>query len=163
MMLRVGETVVVHAGLMPQWTLGEAEALARKCEKELRRNGVAELYDRRKVLWSADIRGLDRKAAALGIMTRIRTVCPDGRPLLGYWGAPKGAPKKARPWFERSAAVAEGKTVVFGHWATLGVFKAPGVVCLDSGCVYGGSLSAMRLEDGRIKKVDLAKNDRLGM
>ncbi|MCK5377871.1 MAG: symmetrical bis(5'-nucleosyl)-tetraphosphatase [Acidobacteria bacterium] len=163
LMLKVGETVIVHAGFMPEWPLVEAEALARECESGLRAGGIGDLHERRKVIWSADLDGHGRAAAALGVFTRIRTVRLDGRPLFGYWGPEKTAPKGARPWFENSTIVAEGWTTVFGHWATLGVFHAPGAICLDSGCVYGGSLSAMRLEDGRIKKVDLAKSDRLGM
>ncbi len=158
--LRVGETVIVHAGFMPSWSLTEAEALAREGEAVLRGGGIGDLYGRRKIAWSPDLDGLDRAAAALGVLTRIRTVQPDGRPLFGYWGPKEAAPKGAKPWFENSAVVAEGWTTVFGHWATLGVFHAPGAICLDSGCVYGGALSALRLEDGRIVKVGLRKRDR---
>ncbi|RLE27884.1 MAG: symmetrical bis(5'-nucleosyl)-tetraphosphatase [Acidobacteria bacterium] len=153
--LSMGETVVVHAGFMPSWSLEEAEKMARECEAVIRGGGIGDLYARRKVVWSSGLEGLDRTAAALGILTRIRTVRPDGRPLLGYWGPKKDAPKGAKPWFENSAIVAEGWTTVFGHWATLGVFHGPGAICLDSGCVYGGSLSAMRLEDGEIVDVEL--------
>lgn len=162
LMLKVKETVIVHAGLMPSWSLAEAEALAGECEAALRAGGIADLYERRKIVWSPDLDGLDRTAAALGILTRIRTVRPDGRPLLGYWGPQEDAPKGARPWFEDSVVVTQGSIVVFGHWATLGLFRAPGAICLDSGCVYGGALSAMRLEDGRIVKVGVVERDRVG-
>jgi len=158
--LRVGETVVVHAGFMPSWSLDDAEAMARECEAVLRGGGIGDLFERRKIVWSPELEGLDRTAAVLGVLTRIRTVRPDGRPLFGYWGPKERAPKKARPWFENSTIVDEGWTTVFGHWATLGVFQAPGAICLDSGCVYGGSLSAMRLEDGWIVDVGLRDEDR---
>jgi bis(5'-nucleosyl)-tetraphosphatase (symmetrical) len=161
--LRVGETVIVHAGFMPSWSLAEAEVMARECEAVLRSGGIADLYERRKMIWSPDLDGLDRAAAALGVLTRIRSVRPDGRPLFSYWGPKERAPKRARPWFENSTIVDEGWTTVFGHWATLGVFHAPGAICLDSGCVYGGSLSAMRLEDGWIVEVGVAEGDRVGM
>lgn len=160
LLLKVEDTVIVHAGLMPEWTVAEAEALAHQCESVLQAGGIEDLYERRKLIWSPGLNGLDRTAAALGILTRIRTVRPDGRPMLGYWGPKEGAPKGARPWFEDSAAVAQGTRVIFGHWATQGVYHAPGAICLDSGCVYGGVLSAMRLEDGRIIGVALNEGDR---
>ena len=162
LMLKIKETVIVHAGLMPSWSQAEAAALARECEARLRAGGIGDLYERRKVVWSPDLNGLDRTVAALGILTRVRTICPDGRPLLGYWGPQEDAPKGARPWFEDSIAIAQGSMVVFGHWATLGVYHAPGAICLDSGCVYGGALSAMRLEDGRIVQVVVVERDRVG-
>lgn len=162
LMLKVKDTVIVHAGFMPSWSLTEAQAMARECESVVRAGGIGDLYDRRKVLWSPDLDGLDRTAAALGILTQIRTVRPDGRPLLGYWGPKKDAPKGAKPWFENSTVVAEGWTTVFGHWATLGVFHAPGAICLDSGCVYGGKLTALRLKDGRTVQVNLTIRDLMG-
>lgn len=161
LMLKVKNTVIVHAGFMPSWSLIEAEAMARECELVLRAGGIGDLYERRRSLWSPDLEGLDRTAAALGIMTRIRTVRRDGRPLLSYWGPKKDAPKGAKPWFEKSTIVGEGWTTVFGHWATLGVFHAPGAICLDSGCVYGGKLTALRLKDGEILQVNLRKQDRV--
>ncbi len=161
LILRMGETVIVHAGFMPSWSLAEAEKMARECETVLRSGGIGDLYARRKIVWSPDLEGLEQTAAALGVLTRIRTVRPDGRPLFGYWGPKEGAPKKAKPWFENSTIVDEGCTTVFGHWATLGVFHGPGAICLDSGCVYGGSLSAMRLEDGWIVDVGLRDEDRM--
>lgn len=157
LMLRVKDTVIVHAGFMPEWKLAEAETLARECESVLRAGGVGELYERRKIVWSADLDGLDRTAGALAVLTRIRTVLPDGKPLFDYWGPKETAPERAMPWFDDSVIVAEGSTVVFGHWATLGRFCGPGVVCLDSGCVYGGALSAMRLEDGRMVEIESLK------
>lgn len=154
LMLRVENTVIVHAGFMPQWSLKEAEVLARGCESVIRAGGVGDLYKRRKIIWSDGLGGLDRTAAALAVMTRIRTVRPRGGPLFEYWGPKEEAPDGAVPWFDHSVIVAEGSTVVFGHWATLGRFQAPGVICLDSGCVYGGTLSAMRLGDGLMVDVE---------
>lgn len=157
--LTFGQTLVVHAGCMPSWSLAEAEALARECEAVLRAGGVGDLYERRRNVWSPDLDGLDRTAAALAVLTRVRTVRLDGRPLLEYWGPKEEAPKGVKPWFEDSTIVAEGWTTVFGHWATLGVFRGPGTVCLDSGCVYGGALSALRVGDGRIVQVQVVDRD----
>jgi bis(5'-nucleosyl)-tetraphosphatase (symmetrical) len=153
LVLRVGKTIIVHAGFMPAWSLTGAEALAEECEKALQGGKIAELHERRKIVWSDDLEGLERTAAALGVMTRLRTVRTDGSPLFGYWGPLEKVPEGVKPWFEESEIPAPGSTVVFGHWATLGIFFASGAICLDSGCVYGGLLSALRVEDGKIEQV----------
>jgi bis(5'-nucleosyl)-tetraphosphatase (symmetrical) len=153
LVLKAEKTIIVHAGFMPSWSLDQGEALAGQCERALQDGKIGELYERRKIVWSEGLENLDRIAAALSVMTRIRTILPNGRPLFGYWGPVEEVPDAAKPWFEGSSIPAPGSTVVFGHWATLGIFHTPGVICLDSGCVYGGSLSAFRIEDGKIEQV----------
>ncbi len=152
--IRRGDIIVVHAGLMPGWSTEDAEAEACRCEEALKAGVIAELTARKDLPWSPELEGVDRTAAALAVLTRIRMIDAEGRPDLESWGPPAAAPTGYRPWFEDSAAIGEGKTVVFGHWATLGLFRAPGVICLDSGCVYGGALSALCVEDGRLVQVE---------
>jgi bis(5'-nucleosyl)-tetraphosphatase (symmetrical) len=84
------------------------------------------------------------------MMTKMRTVRDDGRPCLGFTGRPEEAPAGCRPWFELSGVPGGEAEVIFGHWANLGLYRHGPVTCLDSGCVYGGSLSALRLGDGTV-------------
>ena len=93
-------------------------------------------------------------------MSRIRMVGADGRAILDYTGSPGTAPEGALPWFHNAAVLRQGYAVIFGHWAMLGVFHAHDIWCLDSGCVYGGRLTALCLDDGRVVQQPLI--DRVG-
>jgi bis(5'-nucleosyl)-tetraphosphatase (symmetrical) len=150
---REGAHLLVHAGLLPTWGLEEAVALADELSGWLggpdSEEALADLA-RGTRHWRPDLVGCDRLSAAAAVFTRLRTVRADGSPNLGFTGPPGAAPEGCRPWFESSPVPGPGLTVLFGHWAMLGLYRAPGLVCLDSGCVYGGSLSALRLDDGAV-------------
>jgi len=150
---REGGRVLVHAGLLPAWGLDEAEALAAELAGRLGGDGGWDALGdlaRGAHRWRPDLEGRDRLSAAARILTRLRTVRPDGSPQLGYTGRPEAAPDGGRPWFELSPVPGGELTVLFGHWAQLGLHRPPGVVCLDSACVYGGVLSALDLEGGAL-------------
>ena len=146
--------VMVHAGLLPDWDLAEVKQLADAVAERLAGADSAafleSLYRRRTAGWRDDLEGAERLAAAAAIFTRTRMVDEDGRPQLKYQGAPGDAPDGWRPWFVSSEVRRQSRTVIFGHWALLGFLQAPDVVCLDSGCVYGGHLTALSLDDGRV-------------
>jgi bis(5'-nucleosyl)-tetraphosphatase (symmetrical) len=150
---RRAEVVMVHAGLLPTWRLEEAVELATTAAERLSgpewRSFLARFGETPRLKWSPGLTGDARLAAAVTLLTRLRVVRHDGRPKLGFTGPPSEAPEGSRPWFETSAVTGGGATVLFGHWAQMGFERSAGAVCLDSGCVYGGSLSALRLEDGR--------------
>jgi bis(5'-nucleosyl)-tetraphosphatase (symmetrical) len=141
------DTVMVHAGLWPGWSVAEAEEIAGRVADRLGRL-LPRLNARPKPEWTPDLEGDERLAAAAAVFTLVRTVRSDGRPRLGFTGPPDTAPGDSRPWFESSRAIADGATVIFGHWAMLGALDGGGALCLDTGCVYGGSLTALSLEDG---------------
>jgi bis(5'-nucleosyl)-tetraphosphatase (symmetrical) len=153
---REGHRVLVHAGLLPIWGLAEAQALARALHEALRVSDPTPFLSdlvggsRR---WRAGIDGIDRLSAAAAAFTRLRTVRPDGSGRLGFTGAPAEARAADAPWFERSPIPTEGYSVIFGHWANLGLTRGSGYVCLDSGCVYGGHLSAWCVDDGTLVQV----------
>jgi bis(5'-nucleosyl)-tetraphosphatase (symmetrical) len=140
---RTQQGLLVHAGLLPSWTRQEVEELARSTESLLR-DGES----RRRLL--GEIRassGTSTEAGAAAVLTRARTL--DGRNRLStFSGAPAEAPAGERPWFELPGFWREETPVLFGHWAALGLYRGNGVVGLDSGCVWGGALTALRLEDG---------------
>ena len=149
-----GPWVLVHAGLSPEWniefTCGLADAVSRRIAGPDGDEGVTMLYANRKTSWHVELEGDELLAAAAAVFTRTRMVGQDGRAQLDFSGSPADAPKGWRPWFTASAVLRQGYALLFGHWAQLGYFRAHDVACLDSGCVYGGSLSALRLEDGRV-------------
>lgn len=151
---REGRHVLVHAGLAPSWTPEDAEALAREVEDVVRGPGLAELLQTMTAAtprrWDDALTGFARHATAAAFLTRLRTCRQDGEALFEFTGPPAAAPPGFVPWFEVPGRRSGDVTVLFGHWAALGLHRAPGVVALDSGCVWGRELTALHLEDGRI-------------
>jgi len=140
---------LIHAGLPPQWTLATAEACAREVEAALRADPVAllaEMYGDQPDRWSPDLAGHDRLRFTVNCLTRLRFVDAGGRLLLGLKGPLATAPAGAMPWFRHPARATGHDAVVFGHWSALGYLAEPGLRCLDTGCVWGGSLCALRLD-----------------
>jgi bis(5'-nucleosyl)-tetraphosphatase (symmetrical) len=154
LMHKFGRHLLVHAGLAPEWNVelaqGYAEAITADCVGGESGSMLAAIHTCRKQPWHVDLPREESLAAAAVAMTRIRTVGEDGQAVLDYTGPIGSAPHGCRPWFATAAVLRQGYTVIFGHWAMLGLYRARGVVCLDSGCVYGGRLSAMRLDDGTV-------------
>jgi bis(5'-nucleosyl)-tetraphosphatase (symmetrical) len=143
--------VMVHAGLAPQWDLQLARQCAREFEAALRRDPAKlfeGLYGDQPDRWD-DVRdGEQRLRFIANCFTRLRYVDADGRLALRV----KGSPKKSQtasliPWFEAREARWRGPRIVFGHWSTLGFFRNADVIGLDTGCVWGSTLTALRLDD----------------
>lgn len=133
LMHREGEWVCVHAGLLPRWSLAEAAERARGLERRIRAGETLHNHPE------------------LSVFTRLRFIDGDGVPDYGPKCAPEEAPD-ATPWFQARPAD-PGTTVLFGHWASLGLMLAPGYAGLDTGCVWGDRLTAYRLEDGAVISV----------
>ncbi len=160
MVHRFGPYVMVHAGLAPDWnielTTGLAEAVASRLAGPRGDAMIRMLYTNRKIRWSANLRGDKQLAAAAAIFTRMRMIDANGAPQLGYAGPPGAAPDGWRPWYTKSAVRSQGYRLLFGHWAQFGFYRAHDAVCLDSGCVYGGRLTAICLNDGQVVQEDSA-------
>jgi bis(5'-nucleosyl)-tetraphosphatase (symmetrical) len=140
---------LIHAGLPPQWSLTDAEACAREIETALRERPaelLTEMYGDHPDLWSPALAGTDRLRFAVNCLTRLRFVDTDGRLLLGLKGPVDAAPRGAIPWFRHPARVTQHDRLLFGHWSALGYLDEPGLRCLDTGCVWGGTLCAQRLD-----------------
>lgn len=146
---RQGDHLLVHAGLLPGWTAEVAAKRARAAERELRGGSG------RSLLRSLD-RGPRPESAGRGavhtlaVLTRMRACRPDGKMVDGFTGPVDEVPPGCHPWFRVPGRRSAGVTVVFGHWAMLGLVQEPGLIALDTGCVYGGPLTAVRLEDGAL-------------
>lgn len=141
--------LLVHAGLVPQWTVPQALALAAEVEAALRRDPrafCAGMYGDQPDRWREDLAGPERWRFIVNVLTRLRVCTADGRIDLKMKGPPADARAGYRPWFEHEPRASRGARIVFGHWSALGYVNARGVVGLDTGCVWGGALTALRLD-----------------
>lgn len=152
-----GAFVMVHAGLMPQWSLDLALDLARHLEHALRapdyRSLLANMYGNEPDEWRDSLKGMERHRIAINAMTRMRIIDAQGRMDLKFKGEIDQLPQGALPWFECRHASFAHKTIIAGHWSALGLRIAPGFAGLDTGCVWGRVLTAMRLEDSAVIQV----------
>jgi bis(5'-nucleosyl)-tetraphosphatase (symmetrical) len=151
---REGELILVHAGLFPEWTPAAAERLAREVEERLRGEKGAKLLatvdQKGAERWREGLGGQERARVALAGFARLRTLDAEGRLCPDFSGPPLLAPKGCRPWFEIPGRQTAAATVIFGHWAALGLQVGEGIACLDSGAAWGRQLTALRLDDWRI-------------
>ena len=152
-----GSHVMVHAGLPPGWSVARAHALATEVETvlrgPLRREFLRHLQGDRPECWNDSLDGWERLRFVVNALTRMRFCTPDGRLALRAKGPPQRAPAGTVPWFRVPAPERAGYTVVCGHWSALGYYREEGLIALDSGCVWGGKLTALRLEDGTVWQV----------
>jgi bis(5'-nucleosyl)-tetraphosphatase (symmetrical) len=142
---------LLHAGLPPQWTLATALKCAHEVESRLRGGDVGQLfahmYGNEPSVWHDGLEGWDRLRFTINAFTRLR-VCgeDDGRLMLQYKGPPEVAPRGVVPWFRVPWRRTRGERLVFGHWSALGYVDTGDVLGLDTGCVWGGMLTARRLD-----------------
>ena len=145
---------MVHAGLLPQWSLAQALACAAEVEAALRGPDhgrfLRSMYGNEPGRWRDELAGGDRLRIIVNAMTRMRLATADGALEFGHKLGPATAPAGCVPWYDVARRAPLDATVVFGHWAALGLLQRDDVVCLDSGCVWGRCLSALRLEDRRL-------------
>ena len=154
--------VLVHAGLFPVWNVDKAERLAREVEERLRGDGAAQLVasieKKTPERWKGGLEGFERARAALAGFARLRTIDEEGRMCSEFSGPPQEAPKGCTPWFSVPGRRSSGTTVIFGHWAALGLWRRDGVAALDTGCAWGRDLTALRLDDGKIFQQAMVEN-----
>ena len=141
--------LMVHAGLVPEWSVAQALALAREVESALARNPERffdEMYGDKPDHWSDDLTGMERLRFTVNVLTRLRVCSADGRVDLKMKGPPGRSRSQYRPWFELENRRSRDARIIFGHWSALGYVDAHGVVGLDTGCVWGGALTALNLD-----------------
>jgi bis(5'-nucleosyl)-tetraphosphatase (symmetrical) len=143
---REGETILIHAGLLPHWSIDDAESEALRVHAALRGDHRRRLLRRAESPQSGGEAELGRSLAAF---TRLRTCTAEGEPT-SHKGPPEEAPPGELAWFDVPGRRSAGATVIFGHWAALGLRVQPGILALDSGAAWGGRLTAVRLDDGKI-------------
>ncbi len=158
--------VLVHAGLLPQWTVAQAAALAREVEAALRGNDYTEFFSRmygnNPHGWSDDLAGAKRLRVITNAFTRLRICDAQGEMEFRFKGEVEKIPAGYMPWFEVPGRMSRDATVIFGHWSALGLKVTPNAIALDTGCLWGGPMTAFRLEDRQLFQVNcnspVAKN-----
>ena len=152
-----GGHALVHAGLLPEWSIPHARGLAAEVEAQLQgpdyRDLLARMYGDEPHRWDEDLTGIARSRVVINAMTRLRVCAPDGSLALGFKGEPGDAPGDAIPWFDMPARRNRTHAIVCGHWSALGLFLRDDVMAIDSGCVWGRALTAVRLEDRAVYSV----------
>ena len=155
-----GGWAMVHAGLLPQWTVARALELAKEVEDALAGSGYRDLleamYGNEPDMWDERLQGLDRLRVIINAMTRLRLCTNEGRMEFRHKSAPIDLPDGYLPWYAIANRASAGEPVIFGHWSTLGLHATDDVVALDSGCLWGNALSALRLEDREIIQISCA-------
>jgi len=145
---------MVHAGLLPQWSIPKALKLAREVESTLRGDGYDEflrqMYGNQPDRWRDDLTGIPRLRVITNVMTRLRICTVDGKMEFAHKGKPVNLPRGYMPWYTVPRRRSRGTPVIFGHWAALGLYAGSNVFALDTGCVWGRALSALRLSDRQL-------------
>lgn len=148
--IREGGFLLVHAGVLPQWTATQVMELAAEVEEQLRgRNWeefLAEIFGNTADRWHDGLRGIDRHRVVINALTRLRFCTAEGVMDLKSKEGPGGAAQGYMPWFDVPGRRTADVTMVAGHWSTLGLLTRPNLMLLDTGCVWGGHLTAARLD-----------------
>ncbi len=150
--------LVVHAGVLPQWSAAQVIALSAEVEAKLQsddwRDFLHAMYGNQPAQWDEDLQGADRMRCIVNALTRLRFCTADGEMEFASKEGAANAPTGYLPWFDVPGRRTADDPVVFGHWSTLGLVQREHLIGLDSGCVWGGKLSAMRLSDRLLLQVD---------
>ncbi len=155
--------LMVHAGLLPDWSVPQALALGHEVQSALQapnyRDFLKHMYGNDPKRWDDKLTGWDRLRVITNAMTRLRICSADGEMEFKFKGELQNIPDGYQPWFELSQRASVNTPIVFGHWSALGLQHKNNVYSLDTGCLWGGHLSAMRLEDKQIFQVPCHPND----
>lgn len=149
---------MVHAGLFPQWTFQDAQKLAIEVEANLKSESYhtffSNMYGNQPTKWQDELTGYDRLRAITNAMTRMRVCSPAGEMEFEFKGELKDIPQGFMPWFEVPDRLSQTTTIICGHWSALGLRQYHNIFALDTGCLWGGQLTAMCLETQAIMQVN---------
>jgi bis(5'-nucleosyl)-tetraphosphatase (symmetrical) len=158
MALQMQGWLLVHAGVLPSWDAAQTLALAVEVENELRGPDWGELlhnmYGNSPDRWDSSLQGIERLRVIVNALTRLRFCSPDGVMEFKTKDSAAGAPPGYLPWFDVPGRRTEGAPIAFGHWSTLGHVQRDDLLALDTGCVWGGCLSAARFDGtGKVEHI----------
>ena len=155
-----GDWILVHAGLLPQWSVAQARTLAQEVEAALRGKHYPEfltrMYGNQPDHWDNDLTGYKRLRVITNAFTRMRICTERGGMEFKFKGETRDIPSNYLPWFDIPNRASAAAAIVCGHWSALGLKITPNLITLDTGCLWGGSLSAIRLEDRKLFQVPCA-------
>ena len=150
------ETLLVHAGTHPTWNVKKTLARAAEVEDALQSDGfrtlLGKMYGDTPNAWTAKLKGYPRLRFIINCLTRMRMITPAYHLALSFSGSPWRARKGMIPWYDVPDPAWAGTRIVFGHWSALGLIVLPDLISLDTGCVWGRQLTAVRL-DKRLPRV----------
>ncbi len=157
------EYLMVHAGLLPQWEVSEALSYAKEVEAALQGEDyltfLANMYGNTPNYWQADLEGYDRLRVMTNAMTRLRVCTPSGEMDFDFKGELDDMPSGFVPWFDVPDRASLDQSIIFGHWSALGLHQRDNVYALDTGCLWGGQLTAMCLETKVVFQVPADRRD----
>jgi len=149
--------VLLHAGLLPGWSVQQAQRLAQEAEQALRGADyvtfLEKMYGNTPDHWDDALTGYKRLRVITNSLTRMRICTTQGEMQFKFKGEVGDVPEGYLPWFEIPQRASADTTVVFGHWSALGLIVRPRVIALDTGCLWGGNLTAIRLQDRKLFQV----------
>ena len=152
--------LMVHAGVVPQWDAAQTVVLAGEVEAMLRSPEVGEfltlMYGNEPARWDDSLQGVDRWRCVVNSLTRLRFCATDGTMEFATKEGAGGAPEGYMPWFEVPGRRTEGTPVAFGHWSTLGLINRDDLLALDTGCLWGGHLTAARVDGATRELIQIA-------
>lgn len=155
--------LMVHAGLLPQWDVAQAMQLGAEVETALRADGyrdfLAGMYGNHPASWTPALSGMDRLRLITNAMTRLRVCTAQGEMDFKFKGKLEHAPLGYLPWFAVAGRRSRDTPVICGHWSMLGLRCSDNIFALDSGCLWGGELSALRLQDHAVFQVPCDPRD----
>ncbi|OIQ99389.1 Bis(5'-nucleosyl)-tetraphosphatase, symmetrical [mine drainage metagenome] len=153
-----GSYLVVHAGLLPQWTAEQALAYAAEVEAALQGEGYLDflkhMYGNLPNYWSDTLTGADRLRVITNAMTRLRVCTEQGEMEFKFKGELNDVPAGYVPWFDVPARATQDVQIIFGHWSALGLQQRNNVYALDTGCLWGGQLTAMNVHTKAVMQVE---------
>lgn len=148
------EYAMVHAGLLPQWSIARSNELGAEVQAALAaanyREFLGHMWGSEPDAWRDELRGWERLRVIVNAMTRMRFCTPEGAMEFRAKGSPDRAPPGYFPWFASPHRASRTHTIICGHWSALGFYREENLLALDSGCLWGGPLTAVRLEDRRV-------------
>lgn len=158
---RAGAFTMIHAGLLPSWTIAQAQALACEVETALRGANylefLATMYGNSPNRWRNELRGWDRLRVITNAFTRLRVCTPAGAMEFSHKGELADIPSGFMPWYQVPGRNSADETIICGHWSALGLRLESNLLALDTGCLWGRCLSAVRLEDRALFQADCSE------
>lgn len=159
--------LLVHAGVLPQWDAAKTLALANEVEAALRtpnyREFLANMYGNQPDTWHDDLQGMDRLRVITNALTRLRICTAIGQMEFKFKGEVQDIPRGYMPWFEVKNRKSQDSHLIFGHWSALGLMLRDNLVALDTGCLWGNTLTALRLADRQVFAVPRAPEDAIAL
>lgn len=157
LLINLPDALLVHAGVLPAWDRALAKSLAAEVSSVLSGPDyggfMQEMYGNTPRAWHTGLAGIERWRFTINVFTRMRMVDADGALDLDYKGELPDAPVDLSAWFDYPDRALTGERIIFGHWSALGLMQKNDITALDTGCIWGGALSALCLDDGRIIQV----------